>query len=166
MATRQKFKFLAVQCAVAGSPTRSPTTSPVIHLRRRKTLRMFLSRGGGGGQRRFHRREESPDRRRIDDDKSTKGSEEQVSVRQKLKDLFISSPQLGENAKKIEVKEIQGLLPATEHAVDGVRDGGLAKLRGAGRTAGLHRPLSATLRQRLQRMAWRPVLIAIPEQSP
>nr|GMD05665.1 uncharacterized protein LOC109177626 isoform X3 [Ipomoea batatas]GME15532.1 uncharacterized protein LOC109177626 isoform X3 [Ipomoea batatas]GME19256.1 uncharacterized protein LOC109177626 isoform X3 [Ipomoea batatas] len=26
----------------------SPTTSPVIHLRRRKTLRMLLSRGGSG----------------------------------------------------------------------------------------------------------------------
>ncbi|KAL6191089.1 hypothetical protein ACLB2K_037481 [Fragaria x ananassa] len=45
MATLQKFKLLATQCAVvAGSPTRNPTASPVIHLCRRKTLRMFLNR--------------------------------------------------------------------------------------------------------------------------
>ncbi|KAJ4843743.1 hypothetical protein Tsubulata_048733, partial [Turnera subulata] len=45
MATLQKFKLLATQCGVAQSPTRSPRTSPVVHLRRRKTtLRMLLTR--------------------------------------------------------------------------------------------------------------------------
>ncbi|GFY84787.1 50S ribosomal protein-like protein [Actinidia rufa] len=57
MATLQKFKLLATQCAVAGSPTRSPTTSPVIHLRRRKTLRMLL------GRNRWRRKTISPLRR-------------------------------------------------------------------------------------------------------
>ncbi|KAK7853851.1 LEAF RUST 10 DISEASE-RESISTANCE LOCUS RECEPTOR-LIKE PROTEIN KINASE-like 1.3 [Quercus suber] len=57
MATLQKFKLLATQCAVvAGSPTRSPSASPVIHLRRRKTLRMLLNRT----DRRFSRRNDSP----------------------------------------------------------------------------------------------------------
>ncbi|GMH27203.1 hypothetical protein Nepgr_029046 [Nepenthes gracilis] len=165
MATLQKFKVLATQCAVIGSPTRSPTASPVIHLRRRKTLRMLLSRGGG--QRRFHRGEESPDRERTDDDKSTENSKEQIGARHKLKDLFVSSPPLGENAKNIGNEEIQGLLLATERAVTEVRNGGLAQRRGTGGGfASSLRPLSATLRQRLLRKAWRPVLVAIPEHSP
>ncbi|MFS7992335.1 hypothetical protein Hanom_Chr12g01081071 [Helianthus anomalus] len=41
-----KPSMLATQCAVAGSPNRSPSTSPVLNLRRRKTLRMFLTHGG------------------------------------------------------------------------------------------------------------------------
>ncbi|XP_020224204.2 uncharacterized protein LOC109806241, partial [Cajanus cajan] len=71
-----KFKFLATQCAVAGSPTRSPTTSPVIHLRRRKTLRMFLAR------RRFHPPPKEP----------PPIPHSESRVRHKLKDLFVSSP--------------------------------------------------------------------------
>ncbi|XP_051115259.1 uncharacterized protein LOC127240569 [Andrographis paniculata] len=136
MATLQKFKLLATQCAVAGSPTRSPTTSPVIHLRRRKTLRMLLGRedrripapydGGDGEKRR------PPE----------KGKD--LSVRQKLKDLFVASPPANpENLR-------QGFPPS----------GG-----GGGRRSGARsmRPLTATFRQRLLRRAWRPALVAIPE---
>ncbi|KAI3775390.1 hypothetical protein L1987_49963 [Smallanthus sonchifolius] len=43
--------MLATQCAVVGSLTRSPSTSPVIHLRRRKTLQMLLTGDGDGSRR-------------------------------------------------------------------------------------------------------------------
>ncbi|KAL0424015.1 UNVERIFIED_CONTAM: hypothetical protein Sradi_0936300 [Sesamum radiatum] len=93
MATLQKFKLLATQCAVAGSPTRSPTASPVIHLRRRKTLRMLLARGGSGGRRLPPRCDDaSPDRRGSADEGSSPEKGKQLSVSHKLKDLFVSSP--------------------------------------------------------------------------
>ncbi|CAA0817269.1 50S ribosomal protein-related [Striga hermonthica] len=88
MATLQKFKLLATQCAVAGSPSRSPASSPVIHFRRRKTLRMLLGRAGGGGGRRL-----PPDRRRsLDRERSREKDSELSSVSHKLRDLFVSSP--------------------------------------------------------------------------
>ncbi|KAH0697342.1 hypothetical protein KY290_015209 [Solanum tuberosum] len=154
MATLQKFKLLATQCAVAGSPTRSPTTSPVIHLRRRKTLRMLLSRsiGGGGSGRRLPRREVcSPDRFVGERDSTEKGKE--LVVSHKLKDLFVSSPpSFAENTR-------QGLSPAASGAGGGFSAGSSV------RRIGLRslRPLSATFRQRLLRRAWRPVLVSIPE---
>ncbi|GAB2300009.1 hypothetical protein Dimus_034052 [Dionaea muscipula] len=177
----QKFKLLATRCAASGNPTQSPTTSPVVHLRRRKTLRMLLSRSGngcgGGGDRRFEQRrggnEESSDRKRTDDRSTVKVKQQklleprQMSVRQKLKDLLISSPPAlgvgdhnGGKKRIVDEEEARGLLPAT----DG-KGCGLEMRRGAG-SAGSLRPLSATLRQRLLRRAWRPVLIAIPEVSP
>lgn len=152
MATLQKFKFLATQCAVAGSPTRSPTTSPVIHLRRRKTLRMLLGRGGSGaaGGRRLPSRcgDASPDRRGSSDEERSpeKGNELSASVSHKLRDLFVSSPPSFSERESENVGE--RLLPA---------GGGR---RGVARSL---RPLSATFRQRLLRRAWRPVLVAIPE---
>lgn len=72
MAPLHRFKMLATKCTVACSPTRSPTTSPVIPLRRRKTLRMLLSHGDS------------------DDRSPEKGRP--FSVSRKLKDLFVSSP--------------------------------------------------------------------------
>ncbi|KAL0461999.1 UNVERIFIED_CONTAM: hypothetical protein Slati_0087500 [Sesamum latifolium] len=153
MATLQKFKLLATQCAVAGSPTRSPTASPVIHLRRRKTLRMLLARGGGGsGGRRLPPRcdDGSPDRRGSGDEGSSPEKGKQLSVSHKLKDLFVSSPPAFEGPVSENVRE--GLLRSSGG------DGGLR--RGGSRPL---RPLSATFRQRLLRRAWRPVLVAIPE---
>ncbi|KAI3462557.1 hypothetical protein Pfo_019220 [Paulownia fortunei] len=151
MATLQKFKLLATQCAVAGSPTRSPTTSPVIHLRRRKTLRMLLGRGGGGGGRRLPPRcdDGSPDRRGSRDGESSQEKGKELSVSHKLKDLFVSSPPAFGETVSENVRE--GLLPSGGGG--GVRRGGTRSLR----------PLSATFRQRLLRRAWRPVLVAIPE---
>ncbi|KOM30941.1 hypothetical protein LR48_Vigan01g049600 [Vigna angularis] len=55
-------------------PTRSPTITHVIHLRRRKTLRMFLAR------RRFHPPPQDP------------APLPEARVRHKLKDHFVSSP--------------------------------------------------------------------------
>ncbi|KAH7851227.1 hypothetical protein Vadar_008829 [Vaccinium darrowii] len=152
MATLQKFKLLATQCAVAGSPSRSPTTSPVIHLRRRKTLRMLLSRAGSGSR----RRDESPlDRKRnstSEADDSTEKSKELVVVRNKLKDFFVSSPPLEERGTE-SVRE--GFLRRNDVLSAG--GGGFGVRRGG------IRPLSAAFRQRLLRRAWRPVLVGIPE---
>ncbi|KAM1196164.1 hypothetical protein FF1_022816 [Malus domestica] len=45
MGTLQKFKLLAMQCGMAQSPTRSPWSSPLIQLPRRKpTLLMLFTR--------------------------------------------------------------------------------------------------------------------------
>ncbi|CAH2048978.1 unnamed protein product [Thlaspi arvense] len=155
MATLQKFKLLATQCAVAGSPSRSPTTSPVIHLRRRKTLRMLLSRAGSGGGagRRLPRREESPDRRR---NSNSPEKNKVLAVSHKLKDLFVSSPPIEERATEKVRESDERLFPGSSVAIADVevRRGGQRSVR----------PLSATLRQRLLRRAWRPVLVTIPEQ--
>ncbi|KAK4346778.1 hypothetical protein RND71_033117 [Anisodus tanguticus] len=157
MATLQKFKLLAIQCAVAGSPTRSPTTSPVIHLRRRKTLRMLLSRGGGSGTgRRLPRREVcSLDRLVGDRDSPDKGKE--LVVSHKLKDLFVSSPPSFE--RSISENTRQGFSPATSGAGGGFSAGSAVRKMGIRSL----RPLSVTFRQRLLRRAWRPVLVSIPE---
>ncbi|KAL6324851.1 hypothetical protein AAG906_018378 [Vitis piasezkii] len=150
MATLQKFKLLATQCAVAGSPTRSPTTSPVVHLRRRKTLRMLLSRNAG---RRMSRRDSSPDPPGISEDPPRRPKE--LSASHKLKDLFISSPPLEDRVSE-KVRSSVDELPtaeSTENSGSGGRRGGPSYIR----------PLSAAFRQRLLRRAWRPVLVTIPE---
>ncbi|KAF9591594.1 hypothetical protein IFM89_004823 [Coptis chinensis] len=89
MATLQKFKLLATQCAIATSPTRiSPTTSPVFQLRpRRKTLRMLLSRSGTTRRINRHQEEEV---NVVDDDDSLE-EEKKSLISNKLKDLFLSS---------------------------------------------------------------------------
>lgn len=164
MATLQKFKLLATQCAVAGSPSRSPSASPVIHLRRRKTLRMLLSR---------------PERRRLpckgtpseisdivgdNDDPPTKIKE--ARARRKLKDLFISSPSSSLEDRVFDKRsgqeeEQRELLPSTGSLGGGIgTNRGLSVRRGGVRSL---RPVSAAFRYRLLRRAWRPVLVAIPE---
>ncbi|PIN23171.1 hypothetical protein CDL12_04100 [Handroanthus impetiginosus] len=149
MSTLHKFKILAAQCGVAGSPTRSPTTSPVIHLRRRKTLRMLLARGGGGEGRRLPSGCDDGSPNRSEEGSSPKRGKE-LSVRHKLKDLFVSSPPaFGEKGSE---NVRNGLLPSGGGG-GGLRRGGTRSLR----------PLSATFRQRLLRRAWRPMLVAIPE---
>ncbi|KAJ0490096.1 hypothetical protein HanHA300_Chr12g0451491 [Helianthus annuus] len=155
MATLQKFKLLATQCAVAGSPTRSPSTSPVIHLRRRKTLRMLLTRSGGGSGRRLPARDEFTDRRARDIDSSE--NRKHGGVRQKLKDLLVASAS---------PPAARGLLEDGGDGGDEVKrwsgGGGLVARRGGG-GRGMRPVLSGSLRQRLLRRAWRPVLVAIPE---
>ncbi|KAE9604889.1 hypothetical protein Lalb_Chr10g0091341 [Lupinus albus] len=141
MPTLHKFKLLATQCAVSGSPTRSPTASPVIHLRRRKTLRMFLSR----------RSDDPPQIHRND----------VVRVRSKLKDLFVSSPSppspLQDDDKSCrqqqQQQEEQEILLPRFRSGSPFRRGGAASLR----------PVSSAFRYRLIRRAWRPMLLTIPE---
>lgn len=156
MATLQKFKLLAHCAAAAASPSRSPSASPVIHLRRRKTLRMLLSRatGGGGGGRRLPPRScaaaASSDRRESSDKRSAQDKVKEPLARNKLKDLFVSSPPPLAESVSENVREM--LLPPGGEFREG--GGGVRSLR----------PLSATFRQRLLlRRAWRPVLGGIPE---
>ncbi|GAV65853.1 hypothetical protein CFOL_v3_09367 [Cephalotus follicularis] len=79
MASLQKFKLLATQCGVAPSPTRSP----VVQLRRRKTtLRMLLSRTNG---RRSPCRRQQPNRQTV-------AVADLAVKKSSLKDLFVSSP--------------------------------------------------------------------------
>lgn len=133
------------ECAVAGSPTRSPTTSPVIHLRRRKTLRMLLNR------RRFARQDDDDlDREVADELPEIKNKK----IRAKLKDLFVSSPPFEERDPD-SGGDRRGLLPVT-----GTVGSGSATRRGS---AGSLRPVSATFRYRFLRRAWRPMLVTIPE---
>lgn len=165
MATLQKFKLLATQCAVSGSPTRSPTASPVFHIRRRKTLRMLLNR------RRFHRQDDGDMDRRgnsssssaaasVDDDEESPEIVKSKKIRAKLKDLFVSSPPFEErDSESSEVRE--GLLPVSSAGSSiGGGGGGSSSRRGS---SGALRPVSATFRYRLLRRAWRPVLVTIPE---
>ncbi|KAG5614374.1 hypothetical protein H5410_014198 [Solanum commersonii] len=159
MATLQKFKLLATQCAVAGSPTRSPTTSPVIHLRRRKTLRMLLSLnsgggsggggGGGSGSSVSSGDDASPDR--ISGDGDSPDQVQEMVGSHKLKDLFVSSPPSPDNSRGRFSPEI-----------DCAGGGGIGSaVRGIGVRS--MRPLSATFRQRLLKRVWRPMLVSIPE---
>ncbi|KAK7394169.1 hypothetical protein VNO78_14690 [Psophocarpus tetragonolobus] len=136
-----KFKFLATQCAVAGSPSRSPTTSPVIHLRRRKTLRMFLAR------RRFHPPPQDP----------PPIPDSEARVRHKLKDLFVSSPPLNDEKTIFHQQEQDHHLPNSSARF---RNG--SPFRRAASAAAL-RPVSSVFRYRLLRRPWRPVLVTIPE---
>ncbi|XP_073148130.1 uncharacterized protein [Henckelia pumila] len=147
MAPLHRFKMLATKCTVASSPTRSPSTSPAIPLRRRKTLRMLLSHvdGGGGGGARTPpnlRCGRSPDRTRCGGQGSpSEKGKKAFSVSRKLKDLFVmSSP------------------PVARRRSSPPTSGGGA----GGRARSQHLP-AATFRQRLMRKAWRPLLVVIPE---
>ncbi|XP_015069119.1 uncharacterized protein LOC107013754 [Solanum pennellii] len=150
MATLQKFKLLATQCVVAGSPTRSPTTSPVIHLRRRKTLRMLLSGGGGGGSGNSVSSGDDASPDRISGDGDSPDQVKKLVGSHKLKDLFVSSPPSPEKRGEIWPE------------IDCAGGGGIGSaVRGIGVRS--MRPLSATFRQRLLKRVWRPMLVSIPE---
>ncbi|XP_016196365.1 uncharacterized protein LOC107637468 [Arachis ipaensis] len=152
MPNLHKFKLLATQCSVAGSPTRSPTTSPVIHLRRRKTLRMLLTR---------------PTQDPPDTTTTT------TRVRHKLKDLFVSSPSPppAENtAAAKSCRELEQQQQLHHHEQDGFVSGGSAfgvRFRSGSplrRSSGAAlRPITSAFRYRLLRRAWRPMLVTIPE---
>ncbi|KAJ7000540.1 hypothetical protein D5086_008512 [Populus alba] len=147
MATLHKFKLLATQCAVTATPTQSPTTSPVFHIRRRrKTLRMLLSKNSDV-RRRIPRREDESE---VEEDPLP-----EKRVRRKLKDLFVSSPPFEEKERR------SGERGGGEEV--GLISGGAAAVRRGGVGGGALRPVAASLRYRLLRRAWRPVLVTIPE---
>ncbi|XVE72111.1 hypothetical protein DITRI_Ditri11bG0012000 [Diplodiscus trichospermus] len=163
MATLHKFKLLATQCAVAGSPGRSPTTSPVVHLRRRKTLRMLFNRSSATERRRFHRRHDDnnfdpppppppppPTTSNAENKRNTSGRKS----RGKLKELFVASPPFEERDSNNKSREdTENLLPVSVSSVDGFSSRGSGSLR----------PITASFRYRLLRRAWRPMLVTIPE---
>ncbi|CAI9758409.1 unnamed protein product [Fraxinus pennsylvanica] len=142
----QKFKLMASECVVAGSPT----MSPVMHIRRRKTLRMLLSHGGGGGRRLPVQHDDwSSDQRGNRNDGISLEKRKKNFFSHKLKDLFASSPPALDERVSENVKE--EILPPF--------GGGVRRRDGAR----WRRPGSALFRRRLLRRAWRPVLVTIPE---
>lgn len=147
MATLQKFKLLATQCALSASPSRSPNASPVFQLRRRKTLKRLLSRSSS---RRFLRRGDSPSepaRPQVAPDPP----ENKPFLSHTLKDLFVSSPPPDDKARCSGA----GSAPAQR-----AKRLGLDGLAAASRRAGVG---TGAFRYRMLRRAWRPVLLTIPE---
>ncbi|GLT55624.1 hypothetical protein SLA2020_287290 [Shorea laevis] len=104
----QKFKLLATQCTIAGSPRRSPSASPVIHICRRKTLHMLLNRSSGSERHRFSHCDDrekvvdrSPEKTTTTETSNKKGgSKREGKGRRKLKELFVSSPPFEERESK------------------------------------------------------------------
>ncbi|KAH7516475.1 uncharacterized protein LOC107413337 [Ziziphus jujuba] len=168
MAALQKFKLLATQCGVTQSPTRSPRTSPLVQLRRRKTtLRMLLTRSTG---RRSPRRRESlayqlrpeplPEKR---NERESQSEKVLAPPRPSLKDLFVSSPPFeGERGRDDNFKE-RGF-GGENRELGLVCKGIYGSSTGWQYGPGSPRPVWTGLRYKsLLRRAWRPVLVTIPE---
>lgn len=159
MATLQRFKLLATQCGVAQSPTRSPRTSPVVHLRRRRsTLRSMLlgRRNAAAAPPRRRDSVSSLPERRIEKDEEEKA----LVKRNSLKELFGSASQ----SPPWEVEGARGrrsFVNENRESSPGFVGVGLAGLRNG---LGSPRPVWTGFRYRsLLRRAWRPVLVTIPE---
>ncbi|XP_030928801.1 uncharacterized protein LOC126689592 [Quercus robur] len=155
MATLQKFKLLATQCGVAPSPTRSPRTSPVVQLPRRKTtLRMLLSRSRSNPP--FPPLIPSIFSPQKKDKKKEKEKDSMAVQSHTLKDLFVSSPPL-------ELEETHG--GEMEERLGLVGSGGIGCGFDNWRAGpGSPKPVWNGFRYRsLLRRAWRPVLTTIPE---
>lgn len=166
MATLQKFKLLAMQCGVVQSPTRSPRTSPLVHLPRRKTtLRMLLCRSTS---RRSPRQRDSPlQLKHLLDSAEEKEEEKSKDLmrRNSLKDLFVSPlPNQEEGDGEISNSE---KIPSRELGSVGSMDLALAVGSVSWRDgSGSPKPVWTGFRYRsLLRKAWRPVLVTIPEWS-
>ncbi|KAJ4909752.1 hypothetical protein Rs2_04373 [Raphanus sativus] len=147
MATLQRFKFLATQCGVAPSPTRSPSprTSPLVQFRRKKTtLKMLLSLIPPS-------RREQP---RIHHGRSL-AADTDVAGR-KLRDLFVTSSPVAEEEEKEtrKGKTKEEVLAAMA-----------AKLSAAGssQVENSTAPVWFRFNKRLLQRAWRPKLGTIPE---
>ncbi|KAI4357772.1 hypothetical protein L6164_001699 [Bauhinia variegata] len=172
MATLQRFKLLATQCGVAPSPTRSPRTSPLVQLRRRKTtLRMLFSRSTSL---RLSRRRDSPsplqlkhllDSPEEEEDKKKKEKEKSKDYvqRNSLKELFVSSPPKEEEGEG-EISEIHN---ATEFGSAATGTGSIALGGSVSWRDGSGSPKpgwTVGFRCRsLLRKTWRPMLLTIPE---
>ncbi|XP_008797619.1 uncharacterized protein LOC103712776 [Phoenix dactylifera] len=169
MATLQKFKLLATQCATAArSPSRSPApaaaaaaASPAFRLRRRKTLRRLLGRSCG-------RTLLAPAKPAAAGETEDPG-EKKGLLSHTLRDLFVSSPpavggEVGGEGGRVSGGDGGGRGGvARRFGFGGLAVGRFAgRLRGGGSGGGL-RSGSGGLRYRLLRRAWRPVLVTIPE---
>ncbi|KAI3868294.1 hypothetical protein MKX03_000205 [Papaver bracteatum] len=164
MATLQKFKFLATQCAVSRgspSPSRSPAASPVFQLRRRKTLRMLFSKKFSTTyssdasrtdlQRLINNRDSPPEKK--NDNSSIVSSSSSSS--NKLKDLFISSP--SPPPPTHEGKSLR------ENVARDGRDDLMVMRSSHGAGLSSSRSILSAFRYRLIKRSWRPVLITIAE---
>lgn len=147
MVMLQKFKLMATQC---GAPAPSPTASPLIQLRRRKTLRTLLGR--------TPRRREFPDRQAAAEKKRNKKSKDAGS--RSLKELFVSSPPPHEDSKTAaeRMNNKSEAFPSATNREDVGGGGG-----GPGAAPLSPRPVWLGFRQRCIKRAWRPVLVTIPE---
>ncbi|OWM64420.1 uncharacterized protein LOC116208587 [Punica granatum] len=161
MGSLQKVKHLTTSCAVSGSTTRSPSASPVVHLRRRrrKTLRMLLDHSDDRRQFRSNSPEVKFAAGHEDSQMERAGSS--LRSRRKLKDLFVSSsPPLegtespSDNGGDTEIGERLVTGTAATPEISSV-------LRR--RYTGSLRPSVGPFRYRLLRRAWRPALVPIPE---
>ncbi|KGN51540.1 uncharacterized protein LOC105435544 [Cucumis sativus] len=153
MASLLKFKLLPTHCGVAQSPTLSPRTSPLVHLRRRKTtLRMLLTRNSG---RRSPRRRSLPENKNRDDRKG-------LSRSNTLKDLFVSSPPyLGTDC---DVHQTAVTAPTRNVTPVCEKEKEEGHVGSPGWNPGSPRPGWTGFRYKyLLRKTWRPVLVGIPE---
>ncbi|CAN7040073.1 unnamed protein product [Brassica rapa subsp. trilocularis] len=147
MATLQRIKFLATQCGVAPSPTRSPSprTSPLVQFRRKKTtLKMLLSLIPPS-------RREQP---LIHHGRSL-AADKDVAAR-KLRDLFVTSSPVEEGEEKERPKgktkeEVLAAMAAKLNAAASSQVGNNAA------------PVWFRFSKRLLQRAWRPKLGTIPE---
>ncbi|KAF8094045.1 hypothetical protein N665_0371s0027 [Sinapis alba] len=140
MATLQRFKFLATQCGVEQSPTRSPSpsTSPLVQFRRKKTtLKMLLSL-------RSPSRQEQP--------LIHQAADKDVGGR-KLRDLFVSSSPIEEEEEEERPKG-----KTKEEVLAAMR----AKLTGSQLESDAA-PVWFGVSKRLLQRAWRPKLGTILE---
>uniref|UniRef100_A0A7N0UTB1 Uncharacterized protein n=1 Tax=Kalanchoe fedtschenkoi TaxID=63787 RepID=A0A7N0UTB1_KALFE len=137
MAALQKFKLFATQCAAVNIPTQSPTTSPLLHLRRRrrKTLRMLLTR-----------------RSQISDSLQPPAA---THKRLKLKDLFSSATP----AHRIDA---DGDREEVDDSSEGIRPIRIGREIGSGPVRPVSHPFGCRNKLLLRR-AWRPVLTTIEE---
>ncbi|KAL1223300.1 hypothetical protein V5N11_010875 [Cardamine amara subsp. amara] len=147
MATLQRFKFLATQCGVPQSPTRSPSprTSPLVQLRRNKTtLKMLLS------LRSPSRREQQP---LIHHQKDVSG--------RKLRDLFVSSSSVDEDEDEAELEKERKRGKSKEEVLAAMA----ARLNAANsfQCESDAAPVWFGFSKRLLQRAWRPKLGTIPE---
>lgn len=159
MATLHKFKLLAMQCGVAQSPTRSPKTSPLVQLPRRKTsLRMLLCRSTS------RRRRDSPplqlkhllDSPEEEKEEKKKSKELILMRRNSLKDLFVSSLPNEEEEEEISVSQ----------KIDSRNFGSVGTIdfvAGPGRFGSIKPGWSGFRYRLLLRKSWRPALVTIPE---
>ncbi|XP_068639132.1 uncharacterized protein [Aristolochia californica] len=145
MTTLHKFKLLATQCAVSGSPSRSPSPGHVFNLRRRKTLRHLLTRTVS------RRRSQSPDAPPECVKIATDQVQKKAYLSHTLKDLFVSSPPLADKNES----------NANVGRIDRVRKPLRTNRVELG--TGMARNMMGAFRYRILRRAWRPVLVTIPE---
>ncbi|CAN8238518.1 unnamed protein product [Cochlearia groenlandica] len=157
----QKFKLLATHCSTVAE---SPTRSPVIHLRRRKTLRLLLFRSSD--------RWRSPEiQNNVDQKMRSDGSvkRDKIRSRRNLRELFISSPPVEESVRGggggEDGNEMERVLPVNGVNSNG-ENGEYLTARRMGFNGSVRPILYGPIRCRLLllRRAWRPVLVTIPEQ--
>ncbi|XP_010922216.1 uncharacterized protein [Elaeis guineensis] len=169
MATLQKFKLLATQCATAArSPSRSPApaaaaaaASPAFRLRRRKTLRRLLGRSSSRQLLGLAKPDSAGE--------AADPGEKKGLLSRTLRDLFVSSPPAvggeagGENGRGGGGDEGGRSGVGRRFGFGGLGVGRFAGRRGSGGGGGGLRFGSGSLRYRLLRRAWRPILVTIPE---